>query len=279
MPDREDVAGAAGVPFPLWADEGGVDADGLPAIPRLTPYLPADTARGVVIVCPGGGYQRLAPHEGEPIARWLNGLGIAAFVLEYRVAPHRHPVPLGDVQRAIRLVRHRAAAWGLSGQPLGVLGFSAGGHLAASAGVFGDDGDAASDDPVARAHSRPDALVLCYPVISFNRARHQGSIDNLLGADATDEQIAALSLETLITPATPPTFLWHTADDASVPVANSLLFAGALDRAGVPFALHVYPHGRHGLGLATEDPVVGSWTALCAAWLATVGFGVGSGGA
>lgn len=272
MPDREDAAGMVGIPFPVWAD-GEAGAHSAPAIPRLTPYLPAGVARGVVIVCPGGGYRMLTPHEGKPIARWLNGLGIAAFVLEYRVAPHRHPVPLGDLQRAIRLARGRAAEWGLAGQPLGVLGFSAGGHLAATAGVFGDDGEAQSADPVAHSSSRPDALVLCYPVVSFSRARHQGSIENLLGPDATDEQIVALSLETLVTPATPPTFLWHTADDEKVPVEHSLLFAGALGRAGVPFALHVYPHGRHGLGLATDDPVVGSWTALCASWLATAGFG------
>jgi acetyl esterase/lipase len=278
MPDRRDVTGAASTPLPLWAaeDATGADAtgaDSMPAIPRLTPYLPAGAARGIVIVCPGGGYRMLAPHEGAPIARWLNGLGIAAFVLEYRVAPHRHPTPLGDLQRAIRLVRGRAAAWGLAGQPLGVLGFSAGGHLAASAGVCGGDGDARSADPVARAGCRPDALVLCYPVISFGAARHRGSVENLLGAGATDEQIAALSVETLVTPTTPPTFLWHTAADEKVPVENSLLFASALGRAGVPFALHVYSHGRHGLGLATDDPVVGSWTALCASWLATLGFG------
>jgi len=278
MPDREDAVGAAGAPFPVWVAEGDASTENAPAIPRLTPYLPAETARGVVIVCPGGGYRMLAPHEGEPIARWLNGLGIAAFVLEYRVAPHRHPLPLGDLQRAIRLVRSRAADWGLAGQPLGILGFSAGGHLAASGGVSGDDGDAGSADPVTRMSSRPDALVLCYPVISFGAARHRGSIEQLLGPDATDEQIAALSLETLVPPAAPPTFLWHTADDEEVPVENSLLFAGALGRAGVPFALHIYPHGRHGLGLATDDPVVGSWTALCASWLATVGFGTGASG-
>jgi len=279
MPDREDAGRTVGVPFAVWADAGEAEADGAPAMPRLTPYLPAGMARGVVIVCPGGGYRTLTPHEGEPIARWLNGLGIAAFILEYRVAPHRHPVPLGDLQRAIRLVRSRAADWGLAGQPLGVLGFSAGGHLAASAGAFGDDGDAGSADPVARGSSRADALVLCYPVISFGAARHQGSIENLLGAGATDEQIAALSLETLVTSDTPPTFLWHTADDEKVPAENSLLFASALGRAGVPFALHVYPHGRHGLGLATDDPIVRSWTALCASWLATVGFGTSTGGA
>jgi acetyl esterase/lipase len=252
MPNREYGNGTTGVPFPVWADAGDADANGVPAIPRLTPYLPVGTARGIVIVCPGGGYRMLAPHEGDPIARWLNGLGIAAFVLEYRVAPHRHPVPIGDMQQAIRLVRSRAGEWGLAGQPLGVLG---------------------------SLMARPDALVLCYAVISFNRARHQGSIENLLGPDATDEQIAALSLETLVTPVTPPTFLWHTADDEKVPVENSLLFASALGRAGVPFALHVYPHGRHGLGLATDDPVVGSWTALCGSWLATVGFGNGANGA
>lgn len=273
MPDRDDASGTTSASFPVWADEGDAGAAGVPAIPRLTPYLSTRTTRGILIVCPGGGYRMLAPHEGEPIARWLNGLGIAAFVLEYRVAPHRHPVPLGDLKRALRLVRSRAAEWGLAGQPLGVLGFSAGGHLATGAGVFGDDGEAGSADPVAQISSRADALVLCYPVISSGVARHQGSIENLLGAGATDEQIAALSLETLVTPATPPTFLWHTADDASVPVENSLLFASALGRAGVPFALHVYPHGRHGLGLAIDDPVVGSWTALCASWLATVGFG------
>lgn len=264
---------AVQAPLALWSGEQAADTGEAVAIPRLTPYLPAGMPRGAVIVCPGGGYRMLAPHEGEPIARWLNGRGIAAFVLEYRVAPHRHPVPLGDVQRAIRLVRHRAAAWGLAAGPLGVLGFSAGGHLAASAGVFADDGEPGSADPVARTSARPDALVLCYPVLTFGAERHQGSIENLLGPDASAEAVAALSLETRVIPATPPTFLWHTADDAAVPVENSLLFAGALRRAGVPFALHVYPHGRHGLGLATDDPVVGSWTTLCAAWLATQGFG------
>lgn len=259
-------------PIPLWADVQDVDT-GEAAIPRLTPYLPAGVSRGAIVICPGGGYRMLAPHEGEPIARWLNGLGVAAFVLEYRVAPHRHPVPLGDAQRAIRLVRHHAAEWALADGPLGVLGFSAGGHLAASAGVFADDGERESADPVARASARPDALILCYPVLTFGESRHQGSIENLLGPDAPAAALAALSLETRVTPATPPTFLWHTADDAAVPVENSLLFAGALRRAGVPFALHVYPHGRHGLGLATDDPVVGSWTMLCGTWLATQGFG------
>jgi acetyl esterase/lipase len=245
--------------------------------PQLTPYLPDGRApRGAIIVCPGGGYARLAPHEGEPIARWLVSLGIAAFVLRYRVAPHRHPVPLGDAQRAIRLVRSHAEEWGVAATPVGILGFSAGGHLSASLGVFNDAGDLANADIVERASCRPDALVLCYPVITFGTERHLGSTDNLLGADADAASRAAVSLERHVSPQTPPTFLWHTADDASVPVAHSLLFAGALAQHNVPFTLHVYPQGRHGLGLAGDDPVVGSWAGLCATWLATQGFGDGA---
>lgn len=261
-------------PRPLWpAAPGEAVASGDDG-PQMTAYLPEGrAARGAIVVCPGGGYGRLAPHEGEPVARWLVGLGIAAFVLRYRVAPHRHPVPLGDAQRAIRFVRAGADESGVAGLPVGVLGFSAGGHLSASVGVFNDSGDQQGADAVGRASCRPDALVLCYPVITFGEARHQGSTDNLLGPDADADRRAAVSLERHVSPQTPPTFLWHTADDASVPVDHSLLFAGALGRHGVPFALHVYPHGRHGLGLAHADPIVGSWTKLCATWLASHGFG------
>lgn len=261
-------------PCPLWTAAPGTSSGAAEDQPQLTPYLPTGRpARGAIVVCPGGGYARLAPHEGEPVARWLVGLGIAAFVRRDAVAPHRHPMPPDDAQRAIRIVRGRAAEWGVAGMPVGTLGFSAGGHLSASVGVFNDNGDATSADPVARASCRPDALVLCYPVISFGEERHQGSTDNLLGPGADDASRAAVSLEDHVGPPTPPTFLWHTADDASVPVAHSLLFARALSRRQVPFALHVYPHGRHGLGLAADDPSVGSWTGLCATWLAAQGFG------
>jgi acetyl esterase/lipase len=263
-------------PYRLWpaaAQEDVGEADW----PQLTPYLPEGRApRGALIVCPGGGYARLAPHEGEPIARWLVSLGIAAFVLRYRVAPHRHPVPLGDAQRAMRLVRSRAEEWDVAAMPVGILGFSAGGHLSASLGVFNDGGAAGHPDVVERASCRPDALVLCYPVITFGTARHLGSTDNLLGPDADTASHEAVSLEHHVSAQTPPTFLWHTADDASVAVEHSLLFASALARHSVPFALHVYPQGRHGLGLAEDDPVVGSWTGLCATWLATQGFGDGA---
>lgn len=222
----------------------------------LTPYLVDGLGPGpAVVVCPGGGYRRHAAHEGEPVARWLNGLGIAAFVLEYRVAPHRHPAPLEDALEAIRLVRARADEWRVDAARVGILGFSAGGHVAASAGTLaGETG-------------RPDLMVLCYPVITFREHHHQGSMLNLLGEDPSEASRLALSLETRVTAQTPPTFLWHTAEDASVPVQNSLLFAEALAWQGVPFELHVFPRGRHGLGLATEEPLVSSWTGLCAAWL------------
>ncbi len=264
--------------FPLWPAKGAAVSGDPADQPTLTPYLPATgIAREAIIVCPGGGYGRLAPHEGEPIAQWLNGLGIAAFVLRYQVAPHRHPTPLGDAQRAIRLVRQRGAEWGLASSRVGILGFSAGGHLTASAGVFHDPGDPASADPIERVSSRPDVLILCYPVITFGDFRHQGSTDNLLGPEATAASRDAVSLERQVGAATPPAFIWHTADDAAVPVEHSLLFGGALRRHEIPFELHVYPHGRHGLGLAEEEPLVAGWTTLCASWLATQGFGAGAG--
>lgn len=263
---------AVGNALPLWPDGSEDAVSSADDPPRLTPYLPPGPAAGAIVVCPGGGYQRRAPHEGVPVARWLNGLGIAAFVLDYRVAPHRYPAALRDARRALRLVRWRAAEWGVAGQPLGILGFSAGGHLAASAGVLGDAGGGASDDLDGES-CRPDVLVLCYPVISFAEYPHQGSVASLLGDDAPAALRERLSLDRRVTAGTPPAFLWHTADDASVPVEHSLLFAGALRRHGVPFALHVFPHGRHGLGLAADDPAVGAWTGLCARWLAGHGFG------
>jgi acetyl esterase/lipase len=259
--------------IPLWPPGSVHGQDQGSGAPRLTPFLPAVPSAGAIVVCPGGGYRTLAPHEGEPIARWLAGLGLAAFVLSYRVAPHRHPAPLLDAQRALRLVRCQAGRWGLTTPRVGILGFSAGGHLAATAGTQFDRGAPLAADPVERHGCRPDLLILGYPVISFGEHRHEGSLANLLGADAPDALRRALSAEERVTAATPPAFLWHTADDASVPVEHSLLFALALRRHGVPFALHVYPHGRHGLGLTADDPVVGSWTALCARWLAGQGFG------
>lgn len=243
-------------------------------IPALTPYLvdrKADGPTGAVIVCPGGGYGVRANHEGAPIAEWLQQAGIAAFVLRYRVAPNRHPAPLLDVQRAIRTVRSRAAEWNIDPDKIAVLGFSAGGHLTASAGTRYDEGDAASEDPIERTSSRPNHLVLCYPVIAFDRFGHVGSRNNLLGADASEEQVVDHATDLKVNERTPRAFLWHTSDDP-VKVDNSLAFASALARHGVPFDLHVYDEGVHGLGLAEGDERIGSWTTLCVSWLRKYGY-------
>lgn len=258
----------------LWP-EGALElADTEPAdIPHLTPFLPESSApTAAIIVCPGGGYRIRAEHEGAPIAEWLVSLGMAAFVVDYRVAPHKHPVPLQDAQRAIRIVRQGAAGWNVDPDRIGIIGFSAGGHLAATTGTHWDHGDADSADPVRRVSSRPDLMVLCYPVISFMLACHRGSAVNLLGEDATLEQRRHLSAELNVTPETPPAFIWHTADDAVVDVDNALVMASALRRHGVEFALHVFPHGRHGLGLSPELPEVAVWTDLCAEFMRGQGF-------
>ncbi|MFD0712346.1 alpha/beta hydrolase [Paenibacillus sp. GCM10027626] len=245
--------------------------------PAITPYLAAGGGPGAVIVCPGGGYGMRADHEGEPIARWLNSIGIHAFVLRYRVAPYQYPCALLDVQRAVRYVRHHAGEWGIDQRKIGVLGFSAGGHLTSTAGTHYDRGDAEAADPIERQSSRPDLLMLCYPVITMKQPyTHQGSQHNLLGAEPDPAKVELLSNELQVTADTPPTFLWHTSDDEAVDVENSLQFASALRKNGVPFDLHVYEKGRHGLGLAEEDPHVASWTAVCALWLARYQFAAAS---
>jgi acetyl esterase/lipase len=242
-------------------------------VPTLTPFLlPGDRVRAAVVVCPGGGYGGRAAHEGEPIARWLNSLGLHAFVCDYRVSPWRYPQHLNDAQRALRLVRHHATEWKIDPQRVGILGFSAGGHLVCSVGNFGDDGDAGSSDPVARQSSRADAVVACYPVISSIQYPHAGSFRNLLGEKPDPALLTKLSLETSVTPRNPPTFIWHTADDQAVPVENAYLYAIALRAHKIPHAVHVYPTGRHGLGLAAEHGPVAAWTQACADWLGGIGF-------
>lgn len=241
--------------------------------PSIVPYVvDAGVMHGAVIVCPGGGYAMKASHEGEPIALWLNSIGISAFVLNYRVAPYKHPYPLMDAQRAVRYVRYHADRWRIDPHHIGVLGFSAGGHLASTIGTHYDSGRADANDPVDRVSCRPDAMVLCYPVITFGQYRHDGSMVNLIGSNSPDELRNSLSNELQVTPDTPPTFLWHTADDDVVPVENSLLFAEALSRCGVSFELHIYAHGQHGLGLALDDQHVGTWSQLCGQWLKELGF-------
>lgn len=261
-------------PIPIWAPMGfgRADASARPDV-LLTPYWPSHgRLAGAVVVCPGGGYAVRAAHEGEPVARWLTTLGIAAFVLDYRVAPDRHPAPLDDARRALRLVRHFAGEWSIRADRIGIMGFSAGGHLAATVATHVDAGNPGDDDPIERRDSRPDAVVLGYPVVSFGDIAHAGSMRNLLGDEPTFALRQHLSADLHVSDRTPPMFLWHTADDHGVPVEHSLRLAAALGRHGVPFALHVFPHGAHGLGLGNDDPVVGQWAALCAGWLSDLGF-------
>ncbi|GMK39630.1 acetylesterase [Paenibacillus sp. CCS19] len=258
----------------LWP-EGAPYAQGNQDIdqPTLTPYLiDSDRPRGAVIVCPGGGYEFLADHEGEPVAKRLNELGFSAFVLRYRFAPYKHPVPLSDAQRAIRLVRLRAKEWNIDPEHIGILGFSAGGHLASSAATHFDHGQADASDPVDRASSRPDAAVVCYPVISMGEFRHDGSRRNLLGENPSEADIELMSNELQVTPETPPTFIWHTMEDDLVPVENAMMFATALRRNKVPFELHVYERHGHGIGLAEWEPSASTWMPLCAEWLIKQGF-------
>ena len=265
-----------GETIPLWSGQlpgAIVSGQEQHACAKETPslklfLLEGHVPRPLVVVLPGGGYCMRAPHEADPVAEWLNGLGVHALVCHYRVFPWRHPAPLADAQRAIRLVRQHAAAWHVDPDRIGVLGFSAGGHLACSVANFGDDGDATSSDPAARQSSRANALIACYPVVSFGPQGHLGSMINLIGEHPAPALQHQLSLENSVTPRNPPTFLWHSANDGCVPVANSLLYAQALSTAQVPFSLHVFPDAPHGIGLGRDHPgSVREWTRACGTWL------------
>lgn len=264
--------------IPLWRDKApGAVGDKPEDHPTLTVYLPPkDKATGTaVIVCPGGGYRFLAVgHEGQEIADWLNSQGIAAFVLRYRIAPrYRHPAPMQDVQRAIRLVRSRAAEWNVDPKRIGVWGFSAGGHLAATAATHFDEDNPQSSDPVEHISCRPDFCILGYPVISFTESfTHKGSRDNLLGPNPDPKLVDKLSLEKQVSPQTPPTFLFHTTEDKAVPPENSVAFYLALRKAGVPAELHIFEKGPHGVGLAKKDPFLRTWPDLLANWLRSHGW-------
>jgi acetyl esterase/lipase len=257
---------------PLWPTGapgalGNDDSDQ----PTLTIFLPSDSpgSRTGVVVCPGGGYGMLANnHEGRQVANWLNSLGIAAFVLKYRLGPrYHHPIELGDAQRAIRMVRAKAAEYGVAPDRIGIVGFSAGGHLASTAGTHFDAGSSADPDRVQRASSRPDFLVLGYPVISFTTIyTHRGSLKNLLGESPDPKLVENLSNELQVTANTPPTFLFHTNEDKGVPAENSVLFYLALRKAGVPAEMHIFERGPHGVGLALGNPALAMWPTLLANW-------------
>jgi acetyl esterase/lipase len=240
-------------------------------IPTLTPY-PANGGNRTgasMIVLPGGGYANLAAHEGGGYAEWLASQGITAYLLRYRLGSqgYHHPVELGDVARAVRMVRSFAQKRDdLDPSRVGLIGSSAGGHLAATIATHFDSGQGSATDPIERESSRPDLVVLCYPVITFGEFAHAGSRTQLLGRDPPADLLLALSAELQVTKETPPTFLWHTMDDASVPVENSLLFAAALRRNGVPFSLHIYETGAHGLGLGRPGRPAPPWADQLLYW-------------
>jgi acetyl esterase/lipase len=282
-----DEPAAAHPVVELWPG-GAPDAKGTDPnldVPSISVWLPRpELATGsAVVVCPGGGYGMLAvEHEGKQVAEWLNGVGIAAFVLKYRLGPrYHHPAMLDDAGRAIRTIRSNAAKWKVDPGRVAIMGFSAGGHLASTAGTHFSAGKPDADDPVERLSSRPDRMILVYPVIALaTRYGHSGSLKNLLGENPSQELVENLSNERQVTKDTPPTFLAHTNADTGVPAENSLLFAMALRKAGVPVELHLFELGRHGLGLGSGAPQFNVppersfqiWPKLCETWLKNQGF-------
>ncbi len=244
--------------------------------PTISAYLPASNpTRTAVVIAPGGGYQHLSMvHEGSEVAEWLNAHGVAAFVLKYRLGPkYHHPIELGDAQRAIRTVRARAAEFGVAPDHIGMWGFSAGGHLTASAGTHFDAGNLTTTDVIERASSRPDFLVLAYPVITLEDPyAHKGSRQYLLGPTPAQSDVDAMSDELHVTAETPPTFLFTTTDDHTVPVMNSVMFYEALVKAGIPAEMHIFQHGGHGAGLAPTNPQLSPWTDLLIKWMRERGY-------
>ena len=265
------------VSYVLWPDgPPGIALDAPGTRPTVTLHQPdpAKATGAVVVVCPGGGYGGLAAHEADPIAEWLNSLGITAVVLRYRLGPaFHHPAMLEDVSRAIRMTRANAQLWKVDPGRLAILGFSAGGHLASTAGTHFDSGNFSAADPIDRQSSRPDRMILVYPVISMKEPMtHGGSKRNLLGAQPSAALVESLSNETQVRPDPPSTFIAHTNADTVVPAENPLLFTLALREHKVPVELHLFEQGAHGLGLGRDDLPFGEWTGLCARWLDAQGF-------
>ncbi len=264
----------------LWPDgaPGAGENDPVQDRPAITICFPdPDVMNGTaVVICPGGGYRGLAMgHEGHEIAEWLNSMGVTGIILEYRTSRGGclHPAPLQDAQRAIRTVRARARELKLDPNRIGIMGFSAGGHLASTVGTHFDAGSPDAKDPIERFGCRPDFMILCYPVISFSEpyTRKKGSPRNLLGDNPSEELLFSLSNEKQVTKETPPAFLFHTDEDGGVLPENSVAFYLALREANVPAELHIYRKGRHGLGLAQEVPGTAGWPNVCKQWLQGLG--------
>jgi acetyl esterase/lipase len=266
-------------PIPLWPGGApGALGTAEPDIPTLTAFLPSpEKATGAaIVICPGGGYGGLAPHEGAGYAEWLADNGIAGIVLKYRLGSkgYRHPAMLNDATRAVRLTRSKASEWKIDPKRVGIMGSSAGGHLASTLLTHFDAGKTDDADPIERLSSRPDLGILCYAVITMGPFTHGGSKKNLLGENPTPELVELLSNEKQVTKDTPPTFLWHTYEDTAVKIENSLDFAAALRKAGVPFDLHIYQKGGHGIGLGggRAGGTIHPWAADCLYWLKVQGF-------
>lgn len=262
----------------IWEDNSLESKEGVFEPTLETFILAEDKKRGAVLICPGGGYEYTSEREAEPIALQFNSAGFHAFVLDYSVAPNKHPQPLLDLSRAICIIRENADEWKVDSQKVAVCGFSAGGHLVASLGVHWEK--PYLDVPgIEIGMNKPNALILSYPVITAGEFAHQGSFNNLLGAEPDVELLKEMSLETQVNEKLPPTFIWHTLEDISVPVENSLLFVQQMRKKKVPFEFHLYPKGPHGLSLATEEtdngqmgtyPHVATWMKLCIEWLEEV---------
>jgi acetyl esterase/lipase len=265
--------------IPLWPNGApGALGNSTNDIPAITPYLCESNATGAaMVICPGGGYQHLAPHEGNDYALWLNQHGVTCFVLKYRLGSngYHYPAEFEDVTRAIRWVRAHADDYKIDPHRIGIMGSSAGGHLAATLLTHFDSGNTNSDDPIERQSSRPDIGILCYAVITMGKYTHQGSKDNLLGKNPSLKLVKLLSNELQVKTNTPPCFIWCTYEDKTVPMENSLMFAAALRKNHVPFDLHIYQKGGHGMGLGDRTPPFAHphpWAGDCLFWLKAQGF-------
>lgn len=259
---------------PLWTGAApGALGDSAVDRPLVTPFLPPPgrATGAAAVVFAGGGYLRISfDKEGAQAARWLTSNGVAAFVVRYRLGPrYHHPAMLQDALRAVRVVRAGASTWGVDTSRIGVMGFSAGGHMASMAGTRFDAGTPTAPDPIDRVSSRPNFMLLVYPVITMERRlAHAGSRTRLLGADTTDaELVRRLSSETQVTRVTPPTFLVGSSDDTTVPVENSVRFYQALKANGVAVEMHLFEKGRHGFALGLDDPALSIWSSLAATWM------------
>jgi acetyl esterase/lipase len=268
---------SAQTPIRLWENDAP-NAKGNEAIdiPTLTPYLaPKDKATGAaIIVCPGGGYVKLSDvKEGSAVAEYLNSIGVTAFVLKYRVGPkYGQPNQLLDASRAMRMVRSRAKEWGIDANRIGILGFSAGGHLASTLATKFDSGNPNAKEELEKMSSRPDLQMLIYPVITMGEFTHAGSKKNLLGEDPGDELIKKYSNELQVTKETPPAFIVHSVEDKGVPFENSLQYVQALRKNNVPLEFHLYEKGPHGFGLGGTDPILSTWKDRLTAWLVSRDF-------